>query len=155
MLTKEQIDAMISKRASDQFSRDVYRLGLILAQNYGELRVGDMQNIIISEDSGKKNFLRALLRKKNKTVMSDEANDRYYLMQMAFKIMDIKMSTKITFEDLKPQSIRPIYLKYFRKEYEEYERQEYNYRDVPFQERALLAMIEFKDRKKITESEMI
>lgn len=155
MLTKEQFDAMIFKRASDQFSRDMYRLGLILAQNYGELTAVDMQNIILSESESKKGFLQSLLKGRNNQVMTEKTNDLYYLMQMAFKIMDIKSSTKITLEDLRPHLLRPIYLKHFRKEYEEYERQEYNFRDVPFQERALQAMAEFRNRTVSIESEML
>lgn len=154
MLTKEQLAVLISKRATSQFSRDVYRLGVIMAQNNGELALGDIQRILITESEQKKCKKRIFSRREVQSVMSEEDNDRYYLMQLAFKIMDVKGVTMLTLQDLTSASIRPIYLKCFKKEYEEYEKQEYTFRDAPFRERALQIMSEFKNRTIPIENEM-
>lgn len=154
MLTKEQLGARIAKRASDQFSRDVYRLGTIMAQNYGELSANDMQKLLIDKIIKKKGLLKRVFKKKGESIMSEEANDMYYLMQLAFKIMDIKSVNKITLEDLTPEKLRPIYMKHFKREYEEYELHEYTVRDVLFQERAMAFIAETKNGTIQIEDEM-
>ena len=154
MLTKEQLAVLISKRAMDQFLRDAYRLKIIIAQNDGQLTIEDMQKIIIGESQTKTSFLNKLLKRQNQDVMSEEENDRYYLMQLAFKIMEMKSVTKLSIEDINSRSLRPVYLKCFRKEYEEYEKQEYAFRDVPFQESAISVIMEFKVRKLQMEDEL-
>lgn len=154
MITKEEFDNLISKRASGQFSRDVYRLGVIMSQNFGKLSIDDMQKIIVEANVTKGNFFKKIVGKDSK-VMTEEENDRYFLMQLAFKIMDIKGVTMLTLEDLSPRLLRPVYLKQFKKEYEDYERREYMFRDVPFQERAMEAMLEFKGREISIENELI
>lgn len=155
MKTKEQLAILISKRAREQFSRDVYRLGLIMAQNYGELTVDDMK-AILSKDLGEKTgFFSRFFKAHKDKVMNEIDDDKYYLMQLAFMLMDIKSVQRLTLSDLDPKGLGEIYFKFFKREYEECERRQYQLCDVDLEERVMNSIYESKGKTIPMENEII
>ena len=147
MYTHEEFKRKMQKRAREQFSRDMYRLGLIMAENCGELTIEDMKKALVNESNNKVGFFKRLVNKGEQVPMSEVEDDRYYLMQLAFRIMDFKSVEKLSLSDLSPQSLSHVYFKCFKKEYEEYEIHQYEFIDIHFQKRVLEAIEEFKGRE--------
>lgn len=155
MRTKEQLAILISNRARNQFSRDVYRLGVIIAQNHGKLSVEDMKLMLTREVCEKPSLLKRLFSKFEQEKISEVDDDKYYLMQLAFKFMDIKLTSELTLVDLDPKSLGEIYYRYFKKEYEDYERHQYQLRDVELESRIREALNESANKSIPIENEMI
>ena len=142
IMTKEQLDNLIVKRAKNQFSRDVYRLGVIMAGNYGRLSVDDMKIMLNRDLCEKPRLIDKLFGGLKREELTEVDDDKYYLMQLAFRFMDIKLRNELTLSDLEPKCLGEIYYKYFKKEYEDYERHQYQLRDVELEARVRKAVAE-------------
>ena len=143
-MIRDEIDAIVSKRAKSQFMRDILRLRELIDYCGGEITVADIQNLFVVSSMPEKGFFKRLFQKKSIAQLAELDDENNHMLKMAFKVIDELMLEKLTADVIQDDKLRRLYYEHFQGEYEAYELIQYQTRDMLFRKRVVDAIEQAK-----------
>ena len=156
MQTNEsKIDKIIKARAINQFMRDILRLRELLDHCGGSLDLHDIQRMFLEDCSPKMGFLKKIFNRSSNVACVELESERSHLLKLAFKIIDDEGLNELTLEEIENAKLKRLYYEHFHEEYENYERIQYQVRDILLMERAERAILDAKKKNNENADEFI